>query len=65
MPLPGGGYNQYHYNYGGSVGPGNRVTGGSTAAPSGNTTVKTKAGKTVQRGGFGISSGGSKGSGGS
>jgi hypothetical protein len=67
MPIPGGGYNQYHYNYGGSVGPGNRVSGGSTAAPSGNTTVKTKTGKTVQRGGFGISSGGSKsgGSGGS
>jgi hypothetical protein len=61
LPIPGGGYSQYHYNYGGSVGPGGRVSGGSTAAPSGNTTVKTGSGKTVQRGGFGISSGGSKG----
>ncbi len=60
LPLVGGGMGQYHYNYGGSVGPGGRVTGGSTVAPSGRTTVKTSSGKTVQRGGFGISSGGSK-----
>lgn len=64
MPLVGGGFSQYHYNYGGSIGPGGRVTGGSTAAPSSKTTVKTSSGKTVQRGGFGISSGG-KSSGGS
>ncbi|HEV2781834.1 MAG TPA: hypothetical protein VGX25_20805 [Actinophytocola sp.] len=61
IPIPGGGYNQYRYNYGGTVGPGNRVTGGSTVAPSGRTTVKTASGKTVQRGGFGISSGGKSG----
>jgi hypothetical protein len=61
LPIPGGGYSQYHYNYGGSVGPGGRVVGGSTAAPAGNTTVKTGSGKTVQRGGFGVSSKGSSG----
>jgi uncharacterized membrane protein YgcG len=65
LPIPGGGYRQYHYNYGGTVGPGGRVTGGSTAAPSGNTTVRTASGKTVQRGGFGVSSGGGSKSGGS
>ena len=65
LPIPGGGINQYHYNYGGTVGPGGRVTGGSATAPSGRTTVKTSSGKTVQRGGFGISSGGKGGSGGS
>jgi hypothetical protein len=65
LPIPGGGVNQYHYNYGGNVGPGGRVTGGSFTAPSGRTTVKTSSGKTVQRGGFGISSGGKGGSGGS
>jgi hypothetical protein len=59
LPIPGGGYNQYRYNYGGSV-AGGRVTGGSYTAPSGNTTVKSSSGRTVQRGGFGISSGGSK-----
>jgi hypothetical protein len=65
MPLIGGGYSQYHYNYGGSVGPGGVVSGGSATAPSSKTTVKTSSGKTVQRGGFGISSGGKSGSGGS
>lgn len=64
IPLATGGFGQYQYNYGGNVGPGGRVTGGSTVAPSGRTTVKTSSGKTVQRGGFGISSGGSKGGGG-
>ncbi len=63
IPLPGGGFGQYQYNYGGAVGPDRRVTGGSTAAPGGNTTVKTGSGKTVQRGGFGISSGGKSGGG--
>jgi hypothetical protein len=61
IPLPGGGFGQYRYNYGGSVGPDRRVIGGSTAAPGGNTTVKTQSGRTVQRGGFGISSGGKSG----
>lgn len=61
VPLIGGGFGQYHYNYGGSGGPGQRVSGGTTAAPSGNTKVKTQSGKTVQRGGFGVSSGGKSG----
>jgi hypothetical protein len=65
LPIPGGGVTQYHYNYGGTVGPGGRVTGGSATAPSSRTTVKSSSGKTVQRGGFGISSGGKSGSGGS
>lgn len=67
LPIPGspGSYRQYQYNYGGSGVPGQRVSGGSTAAPSGNTSVKTNSGKTVQRGGFGVSSGGKSGSGGS
>ena len=65
LPIVGGGYSQYHYNYGGTVGPGGRVSGGTLTAPSGRTTVKTSSGKTVQRGGFGISSGGKSGSGGS
>jgi hypothetical protein len=68
MPIGvgGGGYRSYHYNYGGSVSNG-RVVGGSTAAPSSGTTVKSGAsGKTIQRGGFGVSGGGkSGGSGGS
>ncbi|MET0235410.1 MAG: hypothetical protein ABW224_12270 [Kibdelosporangium sp.] len=57
----GGGYRSYHYNYGGSVSNG-RVTGGSTAAPSSGTTVKSgSSGKTIQRGGFGVSGGGKSG----
>ena len=67
LPLPGGGYRQYHYYYGGTTGTiGQRATGGSFTAPS-NATVKTPSGKTVQRGGFGItgkSGGGSSGGGG-
>ncbi|MFL6142786.1 MAG: hypothetical protein ACJ72N_13075 [Labedaea sp.] len=59
LPIAGGGYSQYHYNYGGTVGPGGRVSGGSIAAPSAKVTVRTPSGKTVQRGGFGVS-GGSK-----
>lgn len=54
----GGGYTQYHYYYGGSVGSNGHVSGGSYTAPS-NAHVTTKSGKTVQRGGFGVS-GGSK-----
>jgi hypothetical protein len=60
LPLPGGGYSQYRYNYGGTV-SGGRVLGGSTAAPSGRTTVKTSSGKTVQRGGLGVSGSGKSG----
>ncbi|WP_326567587.1 hypothetical protein VSH64_38045 [Amycolatopsis rhabdoformis] len=55
VPLVGGGYSQYRYNYGGTGTIGQRVTGGSFTAPSGNTNVSTKSGKSVQRGGFGIS----------
>jgi hypothetical protein len=62
LPIGGGNYRQYHYNYGGSVAQGSRtVTGGSTAAPSGRTTVKTPSGSTVQRGGLGVSGGGKSG----
>jgi hypothetical protein len=63
LPLPGGGYGQYRYNYGGTGAVGTRVAGGSYTKPSSGTTVKTSSGKTVQRGGFGISgksSGGGK-----
>lgn len=56
IPIPGGGgYNQYRYNYGGQGLVGQPVRGGSYTAPSGRTTVNTQSGKTVQRGGFGIS----------
>ncbi|NYI88248.1 putative membrane protein YgcG [Amycolatopsis endophytica] len=55
IPLPGGGMTQYRYNYGGTGTVGQPVSGGSYTKPSGNTTVKTNSGKTVQRGGFGIS----------
>ncbi|MCE7004891.1 hypothetical protein LWC34_18970 [Kibdelosporangium philippinense] len=72
IPIGGGQYRSYHYNYGGTVsgtGPNRRVTGGTTVAPSSGTTVKSGSGRTVQRGGFGVSgggkSGGSSGSGGS
>ncbi|TVT25729.1 hypothetical protein FNH06_01530 [Amycolatopsis acidiphila] len=68
LPLALGG-GQYRYNYGGTGTVGQHVSGGTFTKPSGNTTVKTSAGKTVQRGGFGISSksssGGSGKSGGS
>lgn len=60
LPIGGGATRQYHYNYGGTGAVGQKVSGGSTVAPSGST-VKTASGKTVQRGGFGISSGGKSG----
>lgn len=62
IPIPGGGYNQYHYNYGGTGAPGQKISGGSYTAPS-NANVTTKSGKSVQRGGFGISNKGSSGTG--
>jgi len=62
VPLPGGGYSQYRYNYGGTGTVGRPVSGGTYTKPSGNTTVKSSSGKTVQRGGFGISSKSSSGS---
>ncbi|WP_344857805.1 hypothetical protein [Amycolatopsis ultiminotia] len=55
IPLATGGVSQYRYNYGGTGTIGQRVSGGSFTAPSGNTNVSTKTGKSVQRGGFGIS----------
>ena len=67
LPIPGGGgYNQYHYYYGGSGNVGQRVSGGSYTQPSSGT-IKTNSGSTVSRGGLGVSSktGGSGGSGGS
>lgn len=51
----GGGFGQYRYNYGGTGTIGRPVSGGTYTKPSTNTTVKTNSGKTVQRGGFGIS----------
>lgn len=62
----GGGGRQYHYTYGGQGQVGQPVRGGTTVAPS-NATVKTQSGRTISRGGFGVSgkSGGSGGSGGS
>ncbi len=55
LPIGGGGYNSYRYNYGGTGTIGQRVSGGSFDAPSSRTNVNTKSGKSVQRGGFGIS----------
>lgn len=62
IPIGNGQYSQYRYNYGGTGTIGRPVTGGTYTKPSGNTTVKTSSGKTVQRGGFGISSKSSGGS---
>lgn len=56
-----GGYRQYRYNYGGTGVLGSHVAGGSYSAPSSHTTVTTKSGTTVQRGGFGISGSGKSG----
>ncbi|OZM73198.1 hypothetical protein CFN78_10005 [Amycolatopsis antarctica] len=55
LPLPGGGYNQYRYNYGGTGTVGGKVSGGSYDKPSSRAGVTTKSGKSVQRGGFGVS----------
>lgn len=55
----------YRYNYGGSGAVGSKVSGGSFDKPSGRTSVSTKSGKTVQRGGFGINNSGTGKSGGS
>ncbi len=58
LPSPGGGddYRQYRYNYGGTGSIGDTVRGGSFSRPS-NAEIKTNSGRTVQRGGFGVSSG--------
>jgi hypothetical protein len=55
IPIPGGGYRQYRYYYGGSGAIGHQASGGSFNAPS-NATVRTGSGTTIQRGGFGITS---------
>ncbi|MFI5583570.1 hypothetical protein ACIA5G_00925 [Amycolatopsis sp. NPDC051758] len=55
LPIGGGGFNSYRYNYGGTGTIGQRVSGGTYDAPSSRTSVNTKSGKSVQRGGFGIS----------
>lgn len=57
LPLPSGGYRQYRYNYGGAGAPGTQVSGGTFTKPA-NANIRTPSGKTVQRGGFGIKSGG-------
>ncbi|OXM48069.1 hypothetical protein CFP75_22585 [Amycolatopsis alba DSM 44262] len=54
IPIVGGGFNSYRYNYGGTGAIGQRVSGGSYTAPP-NANISTKSGKSVQRGGFGIS----------
>ncbi|WP_020668901.1 hypothetical protein [Amycolatopsis nigrescens] len=53
LPLFMGG-GQYRYNYGGTGAVGSRVSGGSFDKPA-NANVTTKSGKSVQRGGLGIS----------
>lgn len=54
LPMPGGGYQQYRYNYGGTGAVGTPVRGGSYTRPA-NANISTPSGKTIQRGGFGIS----------
>ncbi len=63
VPLLTGGYGQYRYYYGGAGGIGTHVSGGSFSKP-GNATIRTNSGRTIQRGGFGITGklGGSGGS---
>ena len=62
----GGGGGQYHYNYGGSGNVGQVASGGSTVVPKDSTTVKSgTSGKTISRGGLGVSSGSKGSSGGS
>lgn len=64
VPLLTGGYGQYRYYYGGpTTHIGQRVSGGSFTRPD-NATIHTNSGKTIQRGGFGVSGklGGSGGS---
>jgi hypothetical protein len=56
------GGHQYRYYYGSSGSLGQRPIGGSTTAPSGST-VKTKSGTTIQRGGLGGKLSGGKGGG--
>ncbi|MBC6446826.1 hypothetical protein GPZ80_06505 [Actinokineospora sp. HBU206404] len=59
------GGSSYRYNYGGTGRPGQKVTGGTYVAPSGNTPVRTASGKSVSRGGLGVGGSGGGKSGGS
>ncbi|HWO64368.1 MAG TPA: hypothetical protein VNO31_30475 [Umezawaea sp.] len=59
MPIVGGGYSQYRYNYGGSGVVGQKISGGTTVKPP-KASISTRSGTSIQRGGFGVSSGGSK-----
>jgi hypothetical protein len=52
IPSPGGGYQQYRYNYGGTGTVGQKVSGGTYTRPA-NASISTKSGTTIQRGGFG------------
>lgn len=59
FPIFIGGFGrQYHYNYGGSGGIGQVASGGTTAVPR-NGNVSTPSGKSISRGGLGVSGGGS------
>jgi hypothetical protein len=52
----GAGGRQYHYNYGGTGGIGQTVSGGTTTVPRDGTPVRTSSGSsTVTRGGLGVS----------
>ncbi|PPK65962.1 hypothetical protein V5P93_000144 [Actinokineospora auranticolor] len=55
------GGSSYRYNYGGSGSVGQKATGGTYVAPSADTSVKTSSGKSVSRGGLGVSGGGKSG----
>jgi hypothetical protein len=57
----GVGGRQYHYNYGGTGQIGQRATGGTTTVPK-NARVSTPSGKTISRGGLGVSRGSGSGS---
>ena len=59
MPIGGGGYSQYRYNYGGTGVVGQKIAGGTTVKPP-KASISTRSGTSIQRGGFGVSSGGSK-----
>lgn len=53
LPIGLGG-GSYRYNYGGTGTPGGTVSGGTYTRPA-NARISTPSGKTIQRGGFGIS----------
>ncbi|MGH3564782.1 MAG: hypothetical protein ACRDRH_01850 [Pseudonocardia sp.] len=55
----GGGGRQYHYNYGGGGAIGQQATGGTTVVPKDGARVTTPSGKSISRGGLGVSAGGS------